>query len=217
MHVDKTSFLLALGTLAAGGAGGYIARDRNVAVPRLSTPPPSPPVSASAATLPSSDPVPSTQPPAACDDMAGHPAECPPAPYPADEGVCAPIATKRCEDFKSSMKPRVAERAVSCILALNPAQRCDRARVNLCGHAALMSACEPTKSADTGAEDLGNLCRSIVGSCSSATFRDCEATLAGMTAAGRDRMLRCMGAHCSDKGLLGCEAAEAPGYGHPVD
>jgi hypothetical protein len=147
-----------------------------------------------------------------CDDLSGAPADCPPPPYSADESGCAPIATKRCEDFKQSLKPRAAERAVACILALNPAQRCDPNRVNLCGHVALMNSCAPPEqtaaSTAPSTDDLSLRCQAIAQTCPGASLRDCEATLSGMTAVGRERMARCIASHCSDKGLLGCEGVD---------
>jgi hypothetical protein len=140
--------------------------------------------------------------------MVGTPAACPPPPYSADESGCAPVATKRCEDFKQALKPRVAEHAVACVLALNSTQRCDASRVNLCGHQALMTACPPPEPpfAGTGADDLVTRCQAIVQTCSNTSLRECQTTLSGMTAVGRDRMAQCISAHCADKGLVGCEA-----------
>jgi hypothetical protein len=214
MHIDKSSFFLALGTIAVGGAAGYVARDHNLIGP--AAPPPRP--TGMAASLPSAvAPVASgaaleVPPPPACDDATGSPADCPPPPYSAEEGGCAPVANKRCADFKASMKPRVAERAVACIRALNPTQQCDANRVNLCGHVALMNACtvaEPSVAGGaTSGDDVTKACRDMLADCPSANLRDCEATLAGMTETGRDRMARCLSAHCADKGLLGCEAVD---------
>jgi hypothetical protein len=225
MFVDKGKFLLALGGLAAGGAGGYYASDHHVVdrlrAPYASNAPAESPGVANA--MPGTPAVGAAVPAPACDDMTGAPAACPPPPYSADESGCAPVAKNRCEDFKASMKPRIAEQAVACVLALTPGQQCDPKRVDLCGHNALMNACTPpprpgeatggataasTTTAATGNDDLGSRCRSIAQSCPGASERDCEATLAGMTAVGRERMSRCMSAHCSDKGLVGCEAKD---------
>jgi hypothetical protein len=41
-------------------------------------------------------------------------------------------------------------------------------------------------------------------------MRECRATLTGLTVLGRDRVAMCMIAHCSEKGLAGCEAATEP-------
>jgi hypothetical protein len=126
---------------------------------------------------------------------------------------CGTLPTKRCEDFKHAMKPRVAERAVACINALTPAQRCDPNRLELCGHTALMSACsivEPPPEADAGADEIGTHCGSVLRECEGVTagptVHDCRTTLAGMSVLGRDRMVACMKTHCTDKGLLFCEA-----------
>jgi hypothetical protein len=137
---------------------------------------------------------------------------------------CGTLPTKRCEDFKHAMKPHVAERAVACLNALNPAQRCDPNRLELCGHTALMSACSivepsgldgagagaPSDSGTAAPDELATHCTSILHECegvaSGPTMHDCRTTLAGMSVLGRDRMVACMKTHCTDKGLLYCEA-----------
>jgi hypothetical protein len=140
--------------------------------------------------------------------------------YSADETGCGALPTKRCDDFKQTLKPKVAERAVACLNAIQPAQRCDPLRLNLCGHLALMSACqddedtdkdkEAADSAPPTASSLTTACQAILQACAAATIgptlRDCRATLAGMTELGRTKMVDCMKAHCGDKGLLHCEA-----------
>jgi len=146
---------------------------------------------------------------------------------------CGTLPTKRCEDFKQAMKPRVAERAVACLNALNQAQRCDPNRLELCGHTALMSACsivEPPPDGADGAgapsnkpgtapsdkpgtaspDEIATHCTAILHECEGVTpgptMHDCRTTLAGMSVLGRDRMAACMKTHCTDKGLLFCEA-----------
>jgi hypothetical protein len=166
--------------------------------------------------------------------MVGAPGACPPPVWPAEEGMpgCGTLPTKRCEDFKQAMKPRVAERAVACLNALNQAQRCDPNRLELCGHTALMSACSivepppdgagapsvngtaagaPSDSGTaSGADEIAAHCTSILHECegvsSGPTMHDCRTTIAGMSVLGRDRMVACMKTHCTDKGLLFCEA-----------
>jgi hypothetical protein len=151
--------------------------------------------------------------------MAGAPAACPSPGYSADEGQgCGGVASKRCDDFKQTMKPRVAEQAVACLNALTPGQRCDAARVNLCGHLALMNACQESDALQTTApatpgarDEVTSRCDGILRSCSGTmlapTMRECRVTLAGLNTRGRDQMATCMSAHCGDKGLVGCEAA----------
>ena len=210
MIIEKSFFLLALGAFAAGGAGGYFAGDSGVLKTQLG-------VAEQQAT--SHALAPTTATPLApatplCDDMVGAPGACPAPGYSSDEGGCEALPTRRCEDFKLSMKPRVAEQAVACLTALNPGQRCDPARLSLCGHLALMNACPepdaPVAAVAPGEDDVGARCEVIRQGCSSLPLgpvtRDCRATLAGMSAQGRDGMVACMKTHCADKGLVGCEA-----------
>ena len=150
---------------------------------------------------------------------------------PSDEAVCANIIATRCADYKAAFKPKVAEQAVACLRELKAGERCDPARVNLCGHAALMSACpEPELPAKgnyvkaTGTipasftliEDpkavpspIVAACEGISKSCSGQSPTDCQQTLSGMNESGRASMVECMATHCRDKGLIGCEAMQS--------
>jgi len=167
--------------------------------------------------------------------MQGSPEECP-SVGPSDEGICANTIMKRCNEFKSAMKPRVAAQAVACLRALKGNERCDAARINQCGHSALMSACQEAPRAQKGlfhpatgtepatvtlVEDttpdpslLTAACNNIMRSCgeksSNPTLMDCRQTLAGMNEMGRASMVDCVSAHCSDRGLYGCEAVPKP-------
>ncbi|HEY0468231.1 MAG TPA: hypothetical protein VGC79_28730 [Polyangiaceae bacterium] len=222
MIIEKSGFLLMAGTLAAGGVGGWLAHDAKAHRERteLAAPPTTavPLVASAASATPvnSSDHLPA---PVVCDDNLGTVEECP-AMGPADEGVCTNFAAKRCAEFKSTFKPKVAQAAVACIKTLKGNAACDPARVNLCGHNALMAACpEPnadlTKTDATGAapasSPLASACENIVKGCgaqpSLPTLADCRQTLSGMTEFGRASMVECMATHCADKGLLGCEGA----------
>ena len=141
---------------------------------------------------------------------------------PADEGVCTNFAAKRCADFKSTFKPKVAQAAVACLKSLKGNAACDPARVNLCGHSALMAACpEPppdsTKLDATGAtaaSPVATACENIIKGCAGQpllpTLTDCRQTLSGMSDFGRASMVECMTTHCADKGLLGCEGSKKP-------
>ncbi len=141
---------------------------------------------------------------------------------PADEGVCTNFAAKRCSEFKSAFKPKVSQAAVACLKNLKGNAACDPARVNLCGHSALMAACpEPlpdaTKADTTGvavSSPVTSACEGIVKSCAgqaaSIALADCRQTLSGMSDFGRASMADCMAKHCGDKGLLGCEGTKTP-------
>ena len=212
------------GTLAAGGVGGWLAHDAKTQRAHVSyAEPPTTAIAPVVAPAPSSAVVADLS--AAlpvCDDNVGSAGDCP-AMGPADEGVCTNFAAKRCSEFKSAFKPKVAQSAVSCLKSLTGNALCDPARVNLCGHSALMAACpEPapdtTKVAAGGnptpPSPVATACENIMKSCAGQplgpTLADCRQTLSGMTDFGRASMVECMATHCGDKGLLGCEAMKKP-------
>ncbi len=224
MTIDAKSFFLLAGTLAAGGAGGYYFRERTAPPPKPTEPLAAPPTAApsasaapSAAPAATAAPVPSAQ---LCDDSAGEPEACPIPIGPSDEAVCANWAAKRCADYKAAFKPKVAQAAVACLRKLVGGERCDQYRANLCGHKALMAACQEAApdgrpasvAADAAApaSPLAAQCESIVKSCTGTvpetTLADCYRTLSGLNEAGRSAMVDCMKTHCVDKGLFGCEA-----------
>ena len=220
MHVDRGAFLMFVTSLAVGGAGGYVASEKDLVPhldgkpPRGATPPPAPSASAG-------PPPPAAAPDAAtealavdagpaCDDSVGEPEACPPPGLPTVEGGCGGFATTRCNDFKRTMKPRVAQAAVACLLKLTPAQRCDPKRVDLCAHLALMNACEDTSPVSTALP----ACDAIVEACASTPVppskAECRRSMAGLKEIGREAMVDCARKHCFDRGILGCEAA-SPG------
>jgi hypothetical protein len=214
MHIDAKSFFILVTTLAAGGAAGYVASEKRLLPPleprkEPQPVPPAPPAPLASMPAPAAvDAAPPPPPAPACDDTTGAPGDCPPLGLPTIEGGCGGYANFHCNEFKQAMKPRVAQTAVACLAKLNPQERCTPQRVNLCGHAALMSAC-PDAAGSTS-----EICREIVKSCAAAPIppspADCERTLAGMTTLGRERMLACVKKHCADKGLLFCEAVGDP-------
>ena len=223
MIIEKSGFLLMAGTLAAGGVGGWLAHDAKAHRERtqFAEPPTTavPVVTASApSVLVASDRIPAAP---VCDDSVGTPEECP-AMGPADEGVCTNFAAKRCSEFKSAFKPKVQQAAVACIKLLKGNAACDPARVNQCGHSALMAACpapvpDPKLTDSTGAvlaSPIDTACESILKGCAGQpllpTLADCRQTLSGMSDFGRASMVECMATHCGDKGLLGCEGIKKP-------
>jgi hypothetical protein len=222
MKIDAGTFFILVGTIAAAGAGGYFLSQKGIIGGKAPEPPPTPtPTPTTSAPAPSASPAASTPPPPpvaipdrpACDDNQGTPGECPPIGWSAEEGGCGNFTNKRCNEFKQAFKPRVAAAAVECINKLNARERCDKFRVNLCGHMALMNACivpEMIKGDDPKQPNsVSHLCEGIAKDCASAPQPpqtiDCRQTLAGMNETGRTRMSQCMRAHCSDLGLLGCE------------
>jgi hypothetical protein len=224
MIIERSGFLLMAGTLAAGGVGGWLVHDSKSHAERQVAPPT--PVVTPAAPPASVVVIEHLPPPPVCDDSVGTPEDCP-AVGPSDEGMCSNLAAKRCADFKLAFKPKVAQAAVACLRHLKPNEMCDAARVNLCGHTALMAACpDPTPapaSQTAGGTDLGSApvtspvslaCENIIKGCAGVsvgpTTADCRQTLSGLSDTGRANMTECMASHCADKGLLGCEGFKKP-------
>jgi hypothetical protein len=213
MFIDRSSFVLLVGSLAAGGVGGYFVGQKDLLHPSPGAtekqaegpaPAAAPAVSTSNASSVPAAPV--------CDDSVGSPAACPAPGAPDEEGGCGALPYARCNDFKNAMKPRVAEHAVACLLALKPWARCDANRLQACGHEALMSACpmDGASTASAASDDRAVRCDAVAQACAGSPIapnaRECRETMTGLTEVGRSRMVECMRAHCSDKGLLGCEA-----------
>ena len=232
MAVDRANFLLMASALAAGGTAGCDSNFGRAAPTPVAAVPSAVPATAPTApiTVEIIQPAAVTGAPV-CDDSQGTPEECP-SVGPSDEGICPNVINKRCNEFKAAMKPRVAAQAVACLRALKGSEVCDTARINQCGHAALMSACQeaprPQKGEFRPAEGarpasvtivpdatpdpspLTAACSTILRSCGekslNPTLADCRQTLAGMNDIGRANMVDCVSAHCSDRGLYGCEA-----------
>jgi hypothetical protein len=245
VNIDRGTFLLLVSTLAIGATGGYIAAERHM-FPELDKwrgrapepkpePPPAPPV-ADAAPPVTAAPTPPPAPAApVCDDSVATVGECPPPGYPTIEGGCGSFANIRCGELKQAMKPKVAAAAVACLNKLTPQERCDPARVYLCGHLAFMNACPereatadagagahpPTVSANAtpaattapttagGAKSVASICQAIADGCGASPIApstpECRQLLSGMTDTGRERTRACMKTHCFDRGLVGCE------------
>ncbi len=241
VNIDRGTFLLLVSSLAIGATGGYVAAERHV-FPELDrwrgrapepTPEPARPAPVADAAPPpvTSAPAPVAAPvPAApsCDDTVGTVGECPPPGYPTVEGGCGSFASVRCAEMKQAMKPKVAAAAVACLNKLTPQERCDPARVVLCGHLAFMNACPEREdvianananvananvaNADAsaaGARSVASSCQAIIDGCGTSpvapSITECRQLLSGMTETGRERTRTCMKAHCFDRGLVGCE------------
>jgi hypothetical protein len=215
MQVDKGAFMMFVTSLALGGAAGYVASEKDL-VPHLDKKhPPAPPPSASivAEVKDAGPPPPAAPPPVVvdagplCDDTTGigEPEACPPIGYPTVEGGCGALTFNRCNDFKQTMKPRVAKAAIHCLNKLNYAEKCDPKRVDLCGHLALMNACEDfhTPSVTDGCEKIDKAC---AGASITPSKSECYRAMSGLREAGRDTMVECAKKHCADRGIVGCEA-----------
>lgn len=175
MNIDRGTFLLLVGTLAVGGASGYLAAEKRIfpsidkwrgRPPEVVVVPVAEPTRTAVAVEDAAPPVSASPPPTApavaapaapaCDDSVATVGACPPPGLPTDEGGCGSFANLRCAELKQAMKPKVAAAAVTCLNGLKPSERCDPARVYLCGHLALMNACpEGDPAHSVGAHDAG--------------------------------------------------------------
>jgi hypothetical protein len=222
MQIEKGTFLMFVASIAAAAGVGYVASEKDV-VPHLdgrshasssNTELSSAPFPATRVDVVAVDAGVTAQPMVAaavtaapaCDDSAGEPAACPQMTAPTDEGGCGGFATARCADFKATMKPRVAQAAVACLNKLSGAERCDPKRVELCGHLALMNACDDSAATST----VATACEKIAQTCGDSPLApsktECRLTMSGLRETGREAMLDCAKKHCFDKGVLGCEA-----------
>ena len=219
MPIDRGAFLIFVTSISAGAVAGYVASEKDV-VPHLqgsfhgagvktevsSAPAHAEPVAAPVIAAPIAPaPVASVAPAPTCDDSVGEADACPALGAPtAEGGGCGGFATARCNDFKKTMKPRVAQAAVACLNKLSAGERCDPKRVELCGHLALMNACEDR------AATVASACDAIVQTCGASpvapSVNECRLAMAGLREVGREAMVDCAKKHCFDKGVLGCEA-----------
>jgi hypothetical protein len=122
-------------------------------------------------------------PAARCNDDTGSPGGCSGVKR---NGSCGefPFVRDQCNDYIAALKPRVAERAVSCILALSGERVCDACNTYRCGYEAVMGAC-PDPSAATE-------CASIQRACPNVSAAECTSYLSGLSSGGRRKMVQCM-------------------------
>jgi hypothetical protein len=127
--------------------------------------------------------------PNVCDDNRGSPGDC-------RKADCRrlPFICQHCEEYKRTLKPKIAERAVACVVAQAGAQLSDGCRTYQCGDEALGGAClDPT--ADPA-------CWAVAKSCNT-SVDECRGFLSGMNDAGRQKVLACALAGCP-YGLWSC-------------
>lgn len=127
------------------------------------------------------------RPPASgCNDNVGQPGNCSAVKLaggcPSFQFIC-----DHCEGYKTFFKPRVAERAIKCVVAQQSAELQDGCRTYACGDEALKSAClDPTADGP---------CNSIASRCKT-TMEECKSLLSGMNNAGRAQVTACAAAGC---------------------
>jgi hypothetical protein len=114
--------------------------------------------------------------PTTCDDARGSPGDC-------RKAMCSMgFICDQCEAYKRYFKPKIAERAVACVVRQSAAQSRDGCRTYQCGDEALKSACiDSTADAE---------CKSIAKTCK-VSLDECRGMLSGMNAAGRAKVATC--------------------------
>ena len=128
------------------------------------------------------DPKTVTRPSVACNDDQGM------APTCNVMKSCSgfPFPRQKCEAYRRFLKPQVAQKALVCLAKLNDKQVCDACNAYRCGDQAIKTAC-PDSSVDA-------TCTQIIAKCSSVSMTDCRSYLWGLNAAGRAKMMSCLGA-----------------------
>lgn len=126
-----------------------------------------------------------------CDEGGAAPTGC--ATLRAPGPQCESFADTRrmCGVLARGLRPKVAEKAVECILARSGKQAvCDFNLANQCGLTAVQRGCvEPSTQ---------NSCTALVRNCNgNLQMRDCQALLSSVTAKNRRNMISCMTEGCS--------------------
>jgi hypothetical protein len=105
-----------------------------------------------------------------------------------------PFVCDQCNAYKRYFKPRVAERAVACVIGQTERQAQDGCQTYRCGDRALKAAClDSTTDA---------MCVGIARACK-VSVDDCRGMLSGMNDAGRQKMAMCAVQGCP-YGLWSC-------------
>jgi hypothetical protein len=223
MQIDRARFLLLTASMAGGACASSPATPRSedqplkVAAPQMTVaadpagaaiPPPreEPPITAEEATAA----VGPTEGPAEeeeftgrgnCDNSIGFPGDCStirPPPGPQCESF--EDTKETCGRMRANFAPRVAEKAVACLLSSSGTRRiCDFGKADACAVSAIRSACVDSRTAQ--------ICKPIVDQCArmrhgqALTMNECQAAISSVKAKARGSMISCISEGCS---LDGC-------------
>jgi hypothetical protein len=133
------------------------------------------------------------RPSGTCSDAAGTPASC--ASMQRCKDGDFPFTREKCEAYRRLFKPKIAERAIACLVKLTRASVCDACNTYRCGDFALKGSC-PDPSVDATCDQIARTCRSV-------TRTDCALYLSGMNAEGRKKVAACLARSCSF-GIYSC-------------
>jgi hypothetical protein len=182
MIVDRTTFLLLTGVIAAGAACTTAKTDGSDA--GASSGGPATDAASDVSTADAADAADAANADAAdgeggtCNDDVGTPGDCTTA-------TCSNFG--KCDAYKVNFKPKVAAAAVACIKALPGGASCDALLVYGCGNDALKAACpDATVTA---------LCTAMQTKCTATSnpipAGECEQYANGLNAAGRTALQAC--------------------------
>jgi hypothetical protein len=130
-----------------------------------------------------------------CDDSVGKPGNCAALTAPGPQCESFSDTKRMCSGWKKGFKPRVAEKAVGCLLAMSGRKEiCDFRRPTLCAKEALRSSCvDPATSVR---------CDSIMAGCAGQSYGNltkpaCMAALSAVSDWNRPKLATCMMEGCS--------------------
>jgi len=126
-----------------------------------------------------------------CDDSGAAPKSCAPLKAPGPQCESFSDTKNMCGKLSRGLRPRVAEKAVDCLLSKSGKQAiCDFRAASECALAAVHKACiEPSTQA---------ACSNVVRACSGRlTMNDCQSLLSAVADKHRRAMLSCVTEGCS--------------------
>jgi hypothetical protein len=178
MNVDRTTFLLLTGVIAAGAACTVTKTDAADAGPSGATADAATDAGNTDAASDAADTDAADGEGGVCSDEVGTPGDCAAI-------TCSNFGT--CDAAKANFKPKVAAAAVACIQALPGGSNCDALLVYGCKANALKGACPDTTAAA--------LCATLQTRCAATSnpipAGECEQYASGLNAQGRAALQAC--------------------------
>lgn len=210
MQIDRSRFLLLTATMASGACGGAsqpAAGDPVIAAPVVTLPEEDKPSGEARAVAGSpgesgagepSDAVQKTlrgddegDDPSMCDDGGAAPKGCSTLRAPGPQCESFTDTRDMCGKLAHGLKPRVAEKAVDCLLAKSGKQSiCSFDAANQCAVSAVRKACIEPSTQST--------CSPLVKACGGRlAMKDCQALLSSVNDKNRRNMIACVTEGCS--------------------
>lgn len=212
MQIDRSKFLLLTASIAGGSCSSHSTSSEGpvvVAAPVVALPESEGAAEPSAVAISkpgqsggnSSDeetlaavekaPVASADDGSMCDEGGAAPTGCGTLRAPGPQCESFSDTKSICSKFARGFRPRVAEKAVECLLAKSGKQAiCDFSVASQCGVAAVQKGCVDPSTQST--------CQPIVRKCgNSLQMRDCQALLSSVSSKNRRNMISCITEGCA--------------------